>query len=162
MAEQQWAQSVPELLGLIAEARAELVSAFAELDEAELTAAGPEGWSIKDHIAHVTAWERIALVRYLDGKSFAEAAGMDDATSEATKHMRAETGLNDWFQARDRELALADVLERFDASYAELVARLEATPWEQLAPPEVGGHVAGNTFGHYREHAGLIRGIAGL
>lgn len=153
--------SIPELLTLIEAARADLVAAFDGLDEATLTRPGPEGWSVKDHLAHVTRWERVAQVVYLEGRTFAEAAGMDEATSRATEHMRAESGLNDWLHEHDRELTLAQTLERFHASYAELVARIEATPWDALEPVEVGSHVAGNTLGHYREHAGHIRGLLG-
>lgn len=153
--------STQELLALIAEARADLVAAFDGLDEATMTRLGPEGWSVKDHLAHVTRWERVALVVYLEGRTFAEAAGMDEATSRATEHMRAESGLNDWFHEQDRHFTLAQTMERFHASYAELVARIGATPWADLEPAEVGSHVAGNTFGHYREHAGHIRGLLG-
>ncbi|MCK9486988.1 MAG: ClbS/DfsB family four-helix bundle protein [Dehalococcoidia bacterium] len=152
---------VPELLGLIEAAWADLLASFEGYDEAALTRPGREGWSVKDHLAHVTRWEHVARTVYLEGRPFAEAAGMDEATARATEHMRAESGLNDWFHARDRDLTLAQTLERLQASHTALVARIEATPWARLEPVEVGSHVAGNTFEHYREHSAHIRGLLG-
>ncbi len=157
--ERQRPRSIEELVAIIAGAWEELLASFEGIDEATLVRPGPEGWSVKDHIAHVTRWEQVALVVYLEGRTFAEAAGMDEATSRATEHMRAETGLNDWFHEQDHRLTPAQTLERLHSSHADLVNRLRVTPWSTLEPVQVGGHVAGNTFGHYREHADHIRSL---
>jgi hypothetical protein len=88
-----------ELLERIEGAWTAFRASFAGLDEAAVVRPGPEGWSVKDHIAHVRVWERIVLVAHMQGRSFAEAGEMDEATSRATEHMRAETGLRPLLRA---------------------------------------------------------------
>jgi hypothetical protein len=46
---------------------AALAETFAGLDEQQLTAPGPEGWSVKDHLVHLSAWER-ALTTIMRGQ----------------------------------------------------------------------------------------------
>lgn len=133
--------------------------AFHDLDEAELVRAGSEGWSIKDHIAHVRAWERVALVRDIEGGSFAEAAEMDAAAGTATEGMTAEGGLNDYFVERDRALSLEAVLEASSALHAELMTALEALPEARLAGGELAPRVADNTYEHYAEHRAIIEAL---
>src|SRR5574341_330088 len=89
--------SKTELLARIQAERAALEQAIANLSEAQMTALGPESWSVKDHLAHVVTWEQILVLAHLQGRSFAEAAHRDEATAAATAHMTAETGLNAYF-----------------------------------------------------------------
>ncbi len=145
------------LLSRIDRAWAALEESFAGLSEAQLTAPGPEGWSVKDHLAHIATWERILLVAHLQGRSFAEAAGMDDATAKATEEMTAETGLNDWFLQRDRGRPLADVLADVRETHARLLEALEDAEFAALR--ERMGHVIGNTYEHYDEHRAIIRAL---
>ncbi len=138
------------------------------LTEEQMLKPGPEGWSVKDHLAHLTTWERVLLHAHLGGRSFAEATGMDAATAEATATMTAETGLNDYFHRRDRDRELAEVLVDFRRTHSELIAKLEATDYGELLQPRhpdqpgssrLIDYVAGDTYEHYREHAQLIAEI---
>lgn len=108
--------SKAELLQWIRRDRTALEQTLAQVSPAQMTLPGRDGWSIKDHLAHLVAWQRILLESHLGGKTFAEAAGMDEATAAATAHMTAETGLNDYFLARDRDLPLYEVMEQFQQS----------------------------------------------
>lgn len=148
-----------ELLEQIADEWRVLRRAFHDLDQAELVRPGPEGWSVKDHVAHVRAWERIALVRDIEGRSFAEAAEMDAATSAATEGMTAEGGLNDYFAERDRALPLEAVLEASSTLHAELIAAIEALPEARLNDGTLATRIAENTYEHYAEHRTIMEAL---
>jgi len=123
-------QDKAELMEHIRRERAALERAAAGLSETELIRPGPEGWSIKDHLAHLITWEQILIVHHLQGHSFAEAAQMDEATAAATADMTAEGGLNDYFYERDKNLPLSKVLADFDASHQRVLATLEGMSYD--------------------------------
>ena len=56
-----------ELLQAIERSWASLDDLVAGLREPELTRHGPDGWSVKDHLAHLAAWN-LALVALLEGR----------------------------------------------------------------------------------------------
>ena len=68
-------KSKAELLMRIRVARSELDLTVAGLDEAALAAPGPEGWSVKDHLAHLAAWARKVLAN-MDGRTGPEVLGV--------------------------------------------------------------------------------------
>src|SRR5688572_3205802 len=127
------------------------------------------GWSVKDLLAHISAWERVLLVSDLQGGTFAEAAGMDEATSAATEHMTAETGLNDYFYQRDKELPLSEVLANLRATHQQVIAALEQLDDADLQrahdPDDPESHlvdsIVGDTYGHYRQHRATIEEMFG-
>jgi hypothetical protein len=157
------------LMAHIRRERAALEQAMTGLSEMELIRPGPEGWSIKDHLAHLVTWEQILIVHHLQGRSFAEAAQMDEATSAATADMTAEGGLNDYFYERDKNLPLSKVLADFEASHQRVLATLEGLSYEDLLRPRhaakgddqppVMKAVVDNTYGHYHEHRLIIESL---
>src|SRR5574341_1887017 len=68
--------TVSELFLRIARGRTDLEEWMVKLSDAQLTAPGKDGWAIKDHLAHLAAWEAgtTALVR---GESRYAAMGLD-------------------------------------------------------------------------------------
>ena len=158
-----------ELMTCIRDERAALEQVIGRLTEAQMTAPGPEGWSVKDHLAHLVAWEEILVVAHLQGRSFAEAAQMDEATAAKTAHMTAETGLNEYFQKRDKGRSLSEVLAMFHRSYRRLLVVLEEmdyarllTPHDPTDPQSKLIHVViDDTYAHYREHRQIIQALTG-
>ncbi len=150
----------PDLLARIRSARTALDAALAPLTPAQLAAQDRQGWSIKDHLAHLIRWERKLVGVNLGGQSFAEVFGMDAATAAATAHMSAETGINEWFHQQDQAMSLAEVQAAAAASFAATVAAIEELPAERLFGPHAAGSpdatlldfIAGNTWEHYDEH----------
>src|SRR5690349_10685076 len=69
-------ETTAQVLARISDSRAKLEQLITTLDEAALTRPGPEGWSVKDHLAHLTAWRRMVL-GFLDGRPQAEGLGID-------------------------------------------------------------------------------------
>jgi hypothetical protein len=156
-----------ELMTRIDREWAALERTIAPLDEGQMTAPGDGGWSIKDLLAHISAWERVLLVVDLQGGTFAEAAGMDEATSAATEHMTAETGLNDYFYQRDKQLSLPEVLANFRATHQQVIAALEPLDEADLQrahdPDDPESHlvdsIVGDTYGHYHQHRATIEAM---
>jgi hypothetical protein len=160
-------QSKAELMARIHRERAALEQAIGRLRDEQMTAAGA-GWSVKDLLAHITAWEQVLLRCDLQGRSFAEAARMDEATAAATANMTAETGLNDYFYQRDKNRPLPDVLADFRHSHQQLLAALDKLDAAALMRPEDPNDpesrpliesIIGDTYAHYREHRATIEAM---
>lgn len=160
-AEHHPAPTTTRVLDSIRAARARLEALIAAHDEAALVRPGPEGWSFKDHLAHMTAWRRMVL-GYLEGKPQHEGLGLDRAVAEA-----GEEAINAALQARDRDKPWPQVLAEYRAVYDELVGRVaDYTEGDWQAPypltPSTGrprlGNIEGNTFDHDDEHLGWVAG----
>jgi uncharacterized damage-inducible protein DinB len=135
--------------------------AFATLTDEQLNAPGPEVWSIKDHLAHIAAWERFMLSCYLQGRPAHEAMQVDEATWKTLD----ENGVNAILYERSHGRPLSEVLADRDHAHAQVVAALDQTPFADLIKPfrpddpqarPVMEWVIGNTCEHYREHRGYI------
>ncbi len=158
-----------ELMARIDREWAALERTLAPLSESQMTTAGPGGWSAKDLLAHISAWERVLLICHLQGGSFAEAAGMDEATAAATEQMTAETGINDYFYERDKDLPLAQVLTNFRDTHRQVVAALAQlgdADLQRAHDPDdptsrLVDSIVGDTFAHYRQHRMTIEAMFG-
>lgn len=155
-------RDMAELLARIEQGWGELQGAFASRSDAELTAPGREGWSVKEHLAHVTFWERLLLESYLGGRPVSEVSEMDEAT------LRDMDGMNAVVAERSRARSLQEVMANSRAVHEALVAKLRSQPFEAWMRPRHADDpderplmlwIAGNTYGHYGEHAEYIRGV---
>ena len=115
-----------ELLRHATEQHAQLEALLSGLSEADMLL--PElddGWSVKDHLAHITWWERAsAMVLTTGGSPFADVPGGEPArfTREAVARINAHVF------ATNRERPLADVRAAFAASYHDMLHLIEALP----------------------------------
>ncbi len=142
-----------ELLAAIRRDRALLDTLVAGLDEAQmLDPALDGGWSVKDALAHIAAWERLCT-SWLD----AIARGETPARSE----VQDVNATNARFYEQARATALADVMTESARSYQAIVEAVERLPAADLADEKRFGWptarvVSGNTDDHYREHIAQI------
>ena len=112
-----------------------------------------DGWSVKDLIAHVGAWERTAAAlvsALLDGRSpdlALEAIPVDD--------------LNARFYAEQRAVDLGDVAAAERLAYQSLLGLVETASDVELFDPErfawtqgapLVEWIAANSYEHYEEH----------
>jgi uncharacterized protein (TIGR03083 family) len=148
------------VLGEIRAARAEIEALLSRLDEAALTQPGPDGgWSVKDHLAHLTAWRRMVL-GMLEGQPRHAGLGVDQATYD-----QGEDAINAALEARAKGQPLAAVLAEFRQVYDELarrLARFDEAMWGEPYPltprpdhPRQDS-ITGNTYEHDREHLAWI------
>lgn len=128
------------------------------------------GWSVKDHVSHVTLWDRAVIRRLRHNVPMEETLGISAGAwaDESVDPMNEEI----------RRLALADAVDRVcadrDATWIEVVSLLEDLDEEQLARSGKDSGLAVGTeplsgsvltvlasyWGdHYREHLEVIKAI---
>jgi hypothetical protein len=136
-------------------------------DEQWLGPKDAAGWSVKDHVSHVTQWDVAVVELFRNGVPIQQSLGVPDE----------EWTLDDYdpMNARIRLRFLDDSVDTVkadrDATWIDLVSVLEALSDEQLATPpgELGLNVddesaptllqelVGYLGGHYDDHLGYIR-----
>lgn len=157
--------SKAELLAAIREERAALEESVEALDEGQMLDPVFEGgWSVKDTLAHITAWEQLMI-------------GWVEKSLRGEVPERPVTG-DDWvdrLNARlyeeNRDKPLDEVQEAFAASYQDALALVERLEEDDLFDPErfpwrdgspLWQMVAANTNWHYKDHREAIADIAAV
>ncbi|MGI8552879.1 MAG: ClbS/DfsB family four-helix bundle protein [Dehalococcoidia bacterium] len=153
------------LLERIDQSWRDLQETLGRLREDQVTRPGSDGWSIKDHLAHLDAWER-SILSLLQGRPPYEGLGVD----EAVYRDDLEDRINEAIYAQNRNRGLPDVLAGFRKTHADVETLLERLTPEDLGRPysfylpdehpNDGGVVqqpalnwiVGNTYEHFREH----------
>lgn len=155
-------RSNEELLARIERGWDVLQNAVAGYSEEELTRPGPEGWSAREHLGHVTFWERLLLESYIGGRSVSEVTGLDEVTLRDMEAMNAANA------ERTRGMSLQEVRTLGRALHEALVTELKEQPFEAWMRPRYADDpderplmlwIAGNTYGHYGEHVGYIQAL---
>jgi hypothetical protein len=130
-------------------------------DAGGLTKVGKDGWTVKDHLAHIGAWEH-SLLALVEGQDRAAAMGVSE-TPEGTD------AINERIQMLHAKDTPEEALAYFRDSHAQLVAGLGKLsdadlqqPYSHFQPSDPDekrpaiGWVAGNTYEHYAEHIAWI------
>lgn len=111
----------------------------------------PAGWTFKDLVAHVAAWEELATRRL---RTFRQTGAQEDAFGDV-----------DAFNARavaERKLVGAEaILDELEAAHRMLLEEVRRLTEEQIRDGWTQHVIAGNTFGHYEEHREELASIAG-
>jgi uncharacterized protein (TIGR03083 family) len=134
------------------------------LSDEQLTApSAPDGWSIKDQLAHIGEWEN-ALAAVLGGRP--EHTGFGLTGSEIPGDIDA---LNDLLYQRNRALSVADVQAQTRRAHATVLAAIgkltDAALHEPIADPQsvqsrrLLDRIAGDTYAHYAEHTAWIKSL---
>jgi hypothetical protein len=98
-----------------------LRAALDGLTESQLTTIkDAQGWTVKDHLSHLAAWERSAVF-FLEGKPRHEGLGVDEATYLTGN----EDTINAVIQARQAARSLAEVLAHLQDVHQDLLRLLE-------------------------------------
>jgi hypothetical protein len=160
-----------ELLSAIDTGWASLTDAFSQLSEAQLTdPTDTEGWTGKDHLIHLAAWER-SIVYLLASKPRHAGLGVD----EALYLTGDDDAINAVIQSQHRDISLADALAELRRVHTELRAVLDGLrdadvhkmysdylpdePGEENGTPII-DRVLGNTSEHFAEHLPWILALA--
>jgi hypothetical protein len=148
-----------ELLRQITEGYQAFQALLAPLGEAQMTTPTVNGpWSVKDNLAHLTAWHG-----YLTGVLRGVQSGEQPAPFVPGAETEDEE--NERLYQAHKDDALEDVRRAFAASCDEAIAAVQAldedalnrpAPWGTATYP-VWATVAGNTYDHYAEHGEIIR-----
>jgi hypothetical protein len=137
---------------------------LAPLDEKQMTTSGVNGdWSIKDILAHLTAWQRYLVIRL-------QAVGRNEEPAVHGPADKDVDEMNARFYEENKSRLLAEVMGDFHATYGRAVEAVQALSNEDLFEPQrfawMKGNalwelVAGNTYEHYQEHIGSIQAWLG-
>jgi hypothetical protein len=129
----------------------ELRAAVDGLDDRQLGTAGPDGWSVKDHLVHLERWEAYLLAE-LEGRGGRPELGLGEGTESP------ETDdINEALRASHAQLPAGEVRRRLDDTHARMTALLRTLDAAELERRHA--WIAGNTYGHFDEHVGWIRSL---
>lgn len=157
-------QTKADLLERIDGAWAELDRSILALPDGELKRAGKDGWSRKDHLAHLAAWE-LSVVALLHGADPWAAVGIPAGVEDINVE-------NEILHRRYQELSSTEVRALARGSHQCLLdelARLQDVdlrrPYSDFHPSEeradggapVVGWIVGNTYDHVEEHLGWMK-----
>ncbi|HEX7101556.1 MAG TPA: maleylpyruvate isomerase N-terminal domain-containing protein [Nitrolancea sp.] len=139
-----------DLLARMNLARAELESVVTALRGREEADLG-DGWRVRDLIAHLALWERVAAWK-LGGGDVPYAEGLADRDPWDLN------AFNEGMRERWRDRPLNDVITEFDAAHAALVEVVSNASEEDCAP---GGAartaIDEDGAGHYIQHLSDLR-----
>jgi hypothetical protein len=139
-----------------------------ELTDAQLAVPGADGWSVKDHLAHLAAWN-LSLVALLEGRDRDAQLGLTGGPTDVDSvndllHRRYAGLMVDevrGLQVGSRQMVLGAMAQLSDADLSR--------PYNYFQPNDPGpdrdqpvlGWITGNTDEHADEHAGYIRDLIG-
>lgn len=151
------------LVRRLRESRAKLEETVGRLSDARMARPGPDGWSAKDHLAHVAIWEE-SLLALLEGRDREAAMGLEPTPTWDLDAANAA------IYERHRGLSLSTVRDLSQETHARVLAALARLtdadllrPYAHYQPNDpphnpkpVIGWIDGNTWEHYAEHARWI------
>jgi hypothetical protein len=158
-----------ELLEQMREARSTWIRVVSAIPDAvKVAPLLPNGWSVKDVIAHVAIyehWTAEQLDAPRDQRSPFEVpgehvlSGADELTEDAINAM-----IYDHF----KDIALTDVMHFADRAFHDLLVAIEATPEEHLMHPVAWADgqsplaaIPGQSYERYHDHLRDVRTLAG-
>jgi hypothetical protein len=161
-------QNKVDLLERVSGSWAALQQTIDGLSERQFTQVrDPAGWSIQDHLAHLSVWED-ALVAMMKGSPFYEVFGLDRRQYE---QIETTDQLNAIMHQRVRAYPLSEVLGRCQQSHQQMIALLSdlsETDWKKplsfFQPEEEDARpiltkIVGDTYRHYAEHRPWIEAL---
>jgi len=145
----------------------ELSALVESLGAGGLERKGDGRWAVKDHLAHIAAWE-LSLLALLDGDDRRKAMGVSEAAAD-TDAINEEVWLAHRDDAGDEALAFSrrshDGLMRRLRAMSDADLRRSYNHYQPNDPRDPGDDrpvvdwVAGNTYEHYAEHIRYIQEI---
>lgn len=169
MTEERW-RTKAGLLGEIKLPWSALHAELEDLTEAQMTTMrDAQGWTVKDHLIHLAAWER-SVVFLLQRKARHEGLGVD----EDLYLNGGEDEINDVIYRQYKDLPLDAALDQLRNVHRELLDILHAMsdsdlqkPYREYLPDELSDRddspiidlIYGNTAYHFTEHLGWIEGL---
>ena len=143
----------------------ELDALVGQLGDEGLMLTGVDGWAVKDHLAHIAAWEA-SLIGLFEGTDRAAAMGIAASDDDGTDAINAaiwslhrdKTPLQAVAYFRETHAALMRLLGKmsdadFELSYNHYQPNQPRDPSDDRPALE---WVAGNTWEHYAEHVDWI------
>ncbi|MGE5140489.1 MAG: ClbS/DfsB family four-helix bundle protein [Rudaea sp.] len=145
----------PEVLAAMQHEYQNIENAIGALSEAQLSVPGAypdSNWTVKDTMAHLTAWMRRTIDRMPGGTPPPEPINIPAGEDWNTSIER----LNAYYYQQNRQRPLGDVLAEFRRTYRDILGATDKLTDEQLRNQELYNRLLGNTSEHFREHLDVI------
>ena len=161
MAEQWVPGSKAELMSEIRREWKRLMEVVDRLDDRKMTAPDQNGWTPKDNLAHLAEWMNTLMGYHMDRSPAHEVMGVSE---DVTRGWDMEV-INPVLYERNKDRAIEDVLAQLKQVYEGLVAKLDATSFDDLLKPRHADDperrplllwVLGDTTEHFAEHRETI------
>ena len=162
MSDEQWIpENKSELMAAIKREWGLLMDVVARLDEKQMTTPDAGGWSPKDNLAHLAEWMNSLMGHHMDRRPAHEVMNLPE---EITRGWDMEI-INPELFERNKDRSIQEVLDDLRSTYDALLAKLEATPFEELMKPRHAEDpqkqplllwVLGDTTEHFAEHRLVI------
>jgi hypothetical protein len=163
MSNEEWIPgSKNELMSAIKREWNLLMDVVAKLDGTKMTTPDEGGWSAKDNLAHLSEWMNSLMGYHMDQRPASEVMRIPE---EAATGWDMDV-INPILFERNKDRSTEDVLEELKQTYETLIAKLEATPFEDLLKPRHANDpekrpllmwVLGDTSDHFAEHRAVIQ-----
>jgi hypothetical protein len=134
-----------------------LMHIIQEFGEDEMTTPLNGGWSVKDHLAHISTWERYLCKHHLGQLPAHEVLGMEIETYQNADEDR----INDFIFKRQKDFDLIQILSELFHTHQSMLSDLEQLSFSELMKPRYKEDpdarpllwwVIANTSDHYEEH----------
>jgi hypothetical protein len=124
------------------------------------------GWTVKDHVVHLAAWED-GIAALLAGQSRRERMNVDQGTWNTDNFDK----INAVIQAKHKSKPVTDVLKMFQDAHQRMVEGVRKLSDQDLVRPyrsfdsnstsesPIFASIVGNSYGHYEEHKPWIEAI---
>ena len=141
-----------------------LMNVVDNLDEERMTTPDEGGWSPKDNLAHLSEWMNLLMGYHMDKRPSHEVFGVPE---DVTRGWDMEV-INPVLFERNKDRSIDDVLAGLKQTYEIVMAKLDATPFEELLKPRHANDpegrplllwVLGDTSEHFAEHREVIERI---
>ena len=163
MSDEEWVPgSKVELISEIKREWKLLMDVVAKLEAAnKINVPDEGGWSAKDNLAHLAEWMNSLMGYHMDKRPAEEVMGL---TKEQTVGWDMEI-INPVLFERNKNRPIAEVMDHLKQTYEKLLAKLDATPFEDLLKPRHANDpekrplllwVLGDTTEHFAEHREVI------
>ena len=159
---EQWVPAdKDELMTEIRREWKKLMAVVDKLDEQKMTAPDEGGWSPKDNLAHLAEWMNLLMGYHMDRRPSHEVFGV---SKDVTRGWDMEV-INPVLFERNKDRSTEEVLIELRKVYEMLLAKLDATPFEELLKPRHADDperrplllwVLGDTTEHFAEHREVI------
>lgn len=170
MPEEAYPQTMAELLERIGSTRTMLEERVTELTETGFNAETKNGWTLRNHLIHLAAWEA-SLASILRRERRGPAMGLEPSDFEGDWQTDAVNAL---LLERHAEMSEDDVRAWFASAHAETLAMLETLIDSDLQRPFIEFQpypgapddapivkwIAGDTYEHFEEHLALFPAAA--
>jgi hypothetical protein len=138
-------------------------------DRQKTTIKDEQGWTVKDHLIHLAAWER-SVVFFLQGRPRYAGLGVDHALYKNGTF----DDINGAIFQQHKEMPLSEAMAQFHDVHRQLTELLQPLtdtdllkPYREYLPEELGDDrlaidvIYGNTTDHFREHLDWIETLVG-